>query len=112
VASWIYSEIRWGNEDGSSRSLDAYGRNPYDPNYDDRRQHDREWVSAQQTKREWAKKHGTAPRSRTMEFRDEIHDKIFPSGELQSETNRHATDLLIGCPISHYDLWPNPHPFR
>jgi len=71
------SEIRWGDKNGRSWSLDAYGRNPYNPKYRDRLQHDREWVSAQQAKWEWAKKRGTSPRSRTMEPRDEIHDKII-----------------------------------
>ena len=71
------SKIMWGNNNGSAWSLDAYGRDPRNPNYDDRKQHDREWLSAQLAKREWAKKRGTAPRSRTMEFRDEIHDKLI-----------------------------------
>jgi hypothetical protein len=71
------SKIQWGNMDGSGGSLDAYGRDPFNPKHDDRKQHDREWVSAHLAKREWAKKRGTAPRSRTMEFRDEITDKMI-----------------------------------
>jgi hypothetical protein len=71
------SKVQWGNMDGSSWSLDAYGRDPLNPKYDDRKQHDREWVSAQLAKREWAKKRGTAPRSRTMVFHDGIADKMI-----------------------------------
>jgi hypothetical protein len=67
-------KVMWGNNDGSASSLDAYGRNPRNPDYDDRKQHEREWVSAQVAKREWAKKRGTAPRSRTLDFHNEIHD--------------------------------------
>jgi len=71
------SKIVWGNNDGSAWSLDAYGRDPRNPKYDDRKQHDREWVSTQLAKQEWAKKRGTAPRSRTLQIRDEIHDKLI-----------------------------------
>lgn len=70
-------ETIWGYQDGSSWSVDAYGRNRYDPNYDDQRQRDREWISAQLAKYEWVKRRGYAPRSKTLDFGDEIHDKMI-----------------------------------
>ena len=80
------TEIRWGGPKGAW-SLDAYGRQPFDPQYRDEKQHDREWVSAERTKREWARKRKNAPRSRTMERHDFVNDQLIDD-YLQNLWNR------------------------
>jgi hypothetical protein len=71
------SKVMWGNNDGSAWSLDAYGRDPLHPDYDDRKQHDREWISQQKMKQQWALKRRGKARSRTSEFGDHVSDKMI-----------------------------------
>jgi len=71
------SKILWGTQDGRSWSMDAYGRDPLHPDYDDREQHDREWISQQNMKYEWALKRRGKARGRTGEFKDGVADKLI-----------------------------------
>jgi Protein of unknown function (DUF4238) len=72
----FHSKVLWGMNDGSAWSLDAYGRNPRHPDYDDRKQHEREWISQQRMKQEWALKRKGKARGRTSEFGDHVSDKM------------------------------------
>ncbi len=49
-------QILVGYNDGSSWAMDEYGRTPDHPDYQDKEQHDREWKTFQQVKKDWAKK--------------------------------------------------------
>jgi Protein of unknown function (DUF4238) len=50
------SAIRVGYKDGSAWAQDEYGRTPDHPNFEDKEQHRREWLTFQQAKKQWAKK--------------------------------------------------------
>jgi hypothetical protein len=71
------SKVMWGNMDGSAWSMDAYGRDPRHPDYDDRDQHDREWISQQNMKREWAVKRRGKARGRCSEHGDHVKAKLI-----------------------------------
>jgi hypothetical protein len=49
------SEITMGFNDGSAWGMDEYGRMPGNPHYRDKSQHDKDWLSFQNAKREWAR---------------------------------------------------------
>jgi hypothetical protein len=48
--------IMAGGKDGAGWATDVYGQHPWNPNYKDKALHDKEWVTAEQAKLEWAKK--------------------------------------------------------
>jgi hypothetical protein len=50
------SGIRVGYKNGSVLAIDEYGRTPDQHDFESREQHDREWKTFHQAKKEWAKK--------------------------------------------------------
>lgn len=50
------SGIRVGYRDGGVWAMDEYGRNPGHPDFESREQHDRDWKTFHQARKEWAKK--------------------------------------------------------
>ena len=45
-----------GSRGGPTFTMDEYGRNPSHPGYKDKSQHEKEWITFNQAKKEWAKK--------------------------------------------------------
>ncbi len=50
------SEIVMGFNDGTAWGVDEYGRMPGNPKFRDQEQHERDWITCQNAKHEWAKK--------------------------------------------------------
>jgi hypothetical protein len=50
------SETMMSFTDGSAWGVDEYGRTPRHPEFQDKEQHDRDWISFQNAKLEWARK--------------------------------------------------------
>jgi hypothetical protein len=50
------AEIVAGYDDGSVWATDEYGRRPGNPGFKENKQHERDWVTAQLAKQEWARK--------------------------------------------------------
>jgi len=73
------SEILVGRGDGSAWAMDEYGRNPNHPDFKDREQHDREWKTFHQARKEWARKRKGRPVAHVEKIRgdDEIDDQIM-----------------------------------
>ncbi len=70
--------ITVGWKDGTKSVMDEYGQRPGNPNYKDKKRRDKEWISCQRAKPEWAKKRKGKSIARVDEFRhDEIYDKIM-----------------------------------
>jgi hypothetical protein len=63
-----------GNKDGSKFVMDEYGNQPGDPNYKDEARRDKEWMSCQRAKLEWANKRRGKSIARVDEFR---HNKVY-----------------------------------
>jgi hypothetical protein len=72
------TEIMMGWEDGTAWAMDAYGRQPTNPNYRDKDLHDREWLTHFEARKEWAKKRSGRSRAHVDKFNhDEVEDKIM-----------------------------------
>jgi hypothetical protein len=71
--------IMVGHNDGSVFSMDEYGRTPGHPEFENRDQHDREWKTFHQAKKQWAKKRSGHSLAHVEGFRgdDEIDDRIM-----------------------------------
>jgi hypothetical protein len=50
------AEIMMGFTDGGAWGMDEYGRTAGNPDYQDKDLHDKDWLSFQYAKREWARK--------------------------------------------------------
>jgi hypothetical protein len=67
-----------GYKDGSSWAMDEYGREPGHPQYQDKRQHQREWATFQRAKKEWGRKRSGRSRAHVHELRhDAAYDRIM-----------------------------------
>lgn len=62
------SEVIIGYEKGPADFFDAYGRKPWQPDYDDKASHDREWETFHAFKGEFARLFGPKRRGRAFEF--------------------------------------------
>lgn len=72
-------EIIVGHGDGTASAWDEHGRRPWQQDYKDERQREREWQTFEAAKREWAKKRIGKSRARTDDLvgrgRD-VYDKL------------------------------------
>ncbi|MCR6631373.1 MAG: DUF4238 domain-containing protein [Magnetospirillum sp.] len=67
-----------GYKDGSSFAMDEYGRRPHDPEYQDKKLHQREFRIAQEAKLAWALKREGRSLSQVDEDRfDDAYDRIM-----------------------------------
>ncbi|HXN26078.1 MAG TPA: hypothetical protein VN902_03090 [Candidatus Acidoferrales bacterium] len=59
--------------------MDEYGRTPDHPDYKNKEQHDREWKTFQQVKKEWAKKRKGRSVAHVEKFsgNDDVGDKMM-----------------------------------
>ncbi|GFO67796.1 hypothetical protein GMLC_13750 [Geomonas limicola] len=64
------SEILFGYDDKRVQAFDAYGRRPWQQDYDKKEDHDREWETAEAFKGEFARLFGRKHRGRSNRFGD------------------------------------------
>jgi len=57
--------------------MDEYGRKPWEYGYQNPRQRDKEWLTFEAGKREWAKKRVGKSRSRNHELGKDVTDKLI-----------------------------------
>jgi hypothetical protein len=71
--------IKVGYKDGSTWTMDEYGRTPNHPEYKSKSQHDNEWKTFHQAKKEWAKKRKGCSLAHIEKFggHDEVHDRMM-----------------------------------
>ena len=71
--------IRGGYKDGTVFAMDEYGRAPSNSAFEDREQHDREWKTFHQFKKEWARKRKGRPVAHVEKMRgdDDVDDQIM-----------------------------------
>jgi hypothetical protein len=88
--------IMVGYEGGGTFAVDEYGNRPGNPNYEDEARHNREWISSQRAKLEWAKKRRGKSVAHVDELRhDRVYDKIL-AGD-QAELDEYgAVDVQSG----------------
>ncbi len=66
-----------GHKDGTASAWDEYGRRPWDRDYKDEKQREREWETYERAKREWARKRLGKPRARTDERMRDVSDLLL-----------------------------------
>jgi len=73
------SGIRVGYNDGSAWAMDEYGRTPGHPDFEDKVQHEKEWKTFHQAKKEWAKKRKSQSVAHVEKFggHDEVGDRMM-----------------------------------
>jgi hypothetical protein len=70
-------QITIGHRDGSVWSMDEYGRRPGDVGYKNEKLRQKEWVSKEQAKQEWAKKRIGKSRAQVDKWDHDVGDKMM-----------------------------------
>lgn len=66
-----------GYKDGTSFAVDEYGRRPGHPQYQDKAQHDREWIQHRKAQLAWAIKREGKATARVDEFKGNVGDAVM-----------------------------------